>query len=145
VIQVRTLLIAGAASVAAVLVVGLRPVRRLEVVGPSMRPTLEEGDRLLVVRPGRARPGDLVVVPDPRRSDRLVVKRVVKASAAGLTVRGDNPSASTDSRDFGPVPAASVRGRVVYRYAPPHRRRWATGLRGLNAMAGFDAIDRLVP
>jgi hypothetical protein len=70
---------------------------------------------------------------------------VVKASAAGLTVRGDNPSASTDSRDFGPVPAASVRGRVVYRYAPPHRRRWATGLRGLNAMAGFDAIDRLVP
>jgi nickel-type superoxide dismutase maturation protease len=154
VIQVRTLLIAGAASVAAVLVVGLRPVRRLEVVGPSMRPTLEEGDRLLVVRRGRARPGDLVVVPDPRRADRLVVKRVVKASASGLTVRGDNPSASTDSRDFGPVPAASVRGRVVWRYAPPHRRRWATGLRGLNAMVGlrglnamvgFDAIDRLVP
>lgn len=97
-------------------------VRRLEVTGHSMRPTLEEGDRLLVVRDGRARPGDLVVVPDPRDPGRLVVKRVVVASAAGLTVRGDNPRASTDSREFGAVPKAGVRGRVVYRYAPPARR-----------------------
>ena len=110
------------AAVTAVVAAAGRRVRRLEVTGHSMRPTLEEGDRLLVVRDGRARPGDLVVVPDPRRAGRLVVKRVVVASAAGLTVRGDNPRASTDSRDFGPVPATSVRGRAVYRYAPPSRR-----------------------
>ena len=121
-IQARTLSIAAAASVAAALVTLRCRVRRLEVVGPSMRPTLEEGDRLVVVRGARAGPGDLVVVPDPRRSDRLVVKRVVVASAGGLTVRGDNPAASTDSRDFGPVRAASVQGRVVYRYAPAGRR-----------------------
>ncbi|MFP5316777.1 MAG: nickel-type superoxide dismutase maturation protease [Acidimicrobiia bacterium] len=128
----RTLPIAGAAAcagAAAVLLAGR--LRRLEVTGPSMRPTLEEGDRVLVVRDGRARPGDLVVVPDPRNAGRLVVKRVVVASAGGLTVRGDNPSASTDSRDFGPVAASSVRGRVVYRYAPPVRRGGVHGrLRG---------------
>ena len=97
-------------------------VRRLEVVGPSMRPTLEPGDRVLALRTGRARVGDLAVVPDPRRPSRLVVKRVVVASPAGLTVRGDNAGASTDSREFGPVPTESVRGRVVYRYQPRSRR-----------------------
>ena len=126
----RTLSIAGAAAVAAVLAGALRRVRRLEVVGHSMHPTLEEGDRVLVVRSGRARAGDLVVVPDPRRPDRLVVKRVMVASAAGLTVRGDNPAASTDSRAIGPVPAATVRGRVVYRYGPPERRGRGPRLRG---------------
>jgi nickel-type superoxide dismutase maturation protease len=100
----------------------LSRLRRLEVVGSSMRPTLEPGDRVLAVRSRRARPGDLAVVPDPRRPSRLVVKRVVVASAAGLTVRGDNPRASSDSRAFGPVPPQSVRGRVVYRYHPAARR-----------------------
>ena len=103
-------------------------VRRLEIVGHSMRPTLEEGDRVLVMRSRRARPGDLVVVPDPRDGGRLMVKRVVVASAAGLTVRGDNARASTDSREFGPVPPTSVRGRVVYRYFPGARRGPATRL-----------------
>ena len=87
-----------------------------------MAPTLDAGDRLLVVRTRRSRPGDVAVVPDPRRSDRLVVKRVVDASASGVTLRGDNPEASTDSRTFGPVPPATVRGRAVYRYHPAHRR-----------------------
>lgn len=97
-------------------------VRRLEVSGHSMRPTLQPGDRLLLLRSRRARAGDLVVVPDPREPARLVVKRVVVASPGGLTVRGDNPAASTDSRQFGAVPRASVQGRVVYRYAPDRRR-----------------------
>lgn len=50
-----------------------------------------------------------------------VVKRVVAVGAGGVTVAGDNPAASTDSRDYGPVPLADVRGRVVYRYAPAGR------------------------
>jgi nickel-type superoxide dismutase maturation protease len=111
----------GAAVVAAV--VATARVRRLEVVGLSMWPTLEPGDRVVAVRAGRRlRAGDLVTVPDPRLPDRLVVKRVAAASGQDVTVQGDNPAASTDSRTFGPVPAASVRGRVVYRYHPPSRR-----------------------
>jgi nickel-type superoxide dismutase maturation protease len=97
-------------------------MRRVEVVGASMTPTLDAGDRLLVARTRRVRPGEVAVVPDPRNPDQLVVKRVVGASAAGVTLRGDNPAASTDSRVFGPVPLASVRGRAVYRYHPPARR-----------------------
>ena len=96
-----------------------RLVRRVEVEGDSMRPTLLAGDRLLVVRRRRAGPGDLVVLADPRARTRLLVKRVVTAGEAGLTVAGDNPEMSTDSRVFGTV--GSVLGRPVYRYHPPGR------------------------
>lgn len=97
-------------------------VRRLVVEGRSMTPTLLPGDRLLVVPAPRPRVGDLVVVPDPRHDPRLLVKRVVAIRSGTVELRGDNPDASTDSRDFGGVPMGMVRGRVVRRYAPPHRR-----------------------
>jgi len=108
-------------------------VARVEVTGDSMRPTLVPGDRLVVVRGRRARPGDLVTLPDPRSPQRVVVKRVLRVDGDGVAVGGDNPDASTDSRTFGPVPARSIRGRVVYRYFPeerrgrPQRERYAAG------------------
>lgn len=86
-----------------------------------MAPTLEPGDRLLVTRGRRARPGDLVALPDPRAADRLLVKRVGAVEGDTVTVLGDNPAASTDSRQFGPVPTRSLLGRVRYRYAPAER------------------------
>jgi len=99
-----------------------RRMSRVEVVGDSMRPTLEPGDRLVLSRLRRARPGDLVAVSDPRQPRRIVVKRLVDVTALGFTVLGDNPAASTDSRVFGPVSPGALRGRVVYRYHPLHRR-----------------------
>ena len=84
-----------------------------------MRPTLRPGDRVLAVRCRRPRPGDLVVLADPRVPARTLVKRVAAVGPDGIAVVGDTPSASTDSRTFGPVP--SVWGRVVYRYGPPER------------------------
>jgi hypothetical protein len=68
----------------------------------------------------------VVAVPDPRQPDRLLIKRVRSvAPDARVDVRGDNEAASTDSRHFGPVPRRAVRGRVLYRYAPPARAgRW---------------------
>ncbi len=99
---------------------------RVEVAGDSMTPTLEPGDRLLVLRLGhrwRLRPGDLVTLgapPGPGRPARLV-KRVVDADGASVEVAGDNPVASTDSRTFGRLPARAVTGKVLYRYAPPER------------------------
>jgi nickel-type superoxide dismutase maturation protease len=107
----------------AVVTVILRRVGRVEVDGDSMLPTLLPGDRLFVVHGLRPRPGDLVTLPDPRSPARVVVKRVTAvAGDETVEVRGDNPQASTDSRTFGPVPARSVRGRVVYRYFPEPRR-----------------------
>ena len=112
--------VAAVTSVLAGAVV-LRLVRRVEVLGASMRPTLEPGDRLLVVAGRRICPGDLVALADPRQPARTLVKRVKRLDDAGLTVLGDDPAASTDSRSFGPVPRRTVLGRAVYRYAPSGR------------------------
>ena len=92
-----------------------------------MVPTLLPGDRVLVWRGlGPLRPpirvGDLVAVVDPRDSGRVMVKRVAELAGTEIVVRGDNEAASTDSRHFGPVSAAAIRGRVVYRYLPDERR-----------------------
>ena len=70
-----------------------------------MMPTLAPGDRLLVVRLGRPRPGDLVALRDPDEPARLLVKRIKARGPAGVEVRGDNEAASRDSRVFGPVAA----------------------------------------
>ena len=100
-----------------------RPLRRVVVAGESMAPALVPGDRLLVVRGLRYRPGELVALADPRRPARTLVKRVGAAVDGGraYVVLGDRPEASTDSRTFGPVPRAAVHGRAVYRYAPAAR------------------------
>src|SRR5436305_6467756 len=96
-------------------------IGRVQVEGDSMSPTLHPGDRLVVVRRRRVRKGDVVAVNDPR-GGRILVKRVVSLGAQGrLTLAGDNPIASIDSRHFGTVALSSVLGRVVYRYAPAAR------------------------
>jgi nickel-type superoxide dismutase maturation protease len=96
------------------------------VSGTSMLPLLRPGDWFVLdpdaYRRRPPRPGDLVVVRDPREPARLLVKRVVAEGLDGLDLRGDNPDQSTDSRTFGPVPPASVLGRPWIRYWPP--RRW---------------------
>ena len=97
------------------------------VVGTSMRPTLEAGDRLLVdrwsYRQRSPRPGELVVLLDERGVP--IVKRAVRIDEARdglrLWVEGDNRAASDDSRRFGALPLERVRGRVVFRYWPPSR------------------------
>jgi nickel-type superoxide dismutase maturation protease len=99
-----------------------RPVRRVEVGGDSMLPALRPGDRLLVLRPGPVRVGDVVALPDPRVPARTMVKRVADRGPQGITVLGDNPAASTDSRQLGPVPPGAIVGRAVYRYLPDSRR-----------------------
>jgi nickel-type superoxide dismutase maturation protease len=122
-------LIAGA--IAAALVTS---VRRVEVVGGSMAPSLLPGDRLLVVgwpiTVGRFRrpspwpvPGQVVAVRDPRLPARVLVKRVASVDRLSgvVEVLGDAPDASTDSRSFGPVLRSAIVGRAVYRYAPVDR------------------------
>jgi nickel-type superoxide dismutase maturation protease len=94
------------------------------VRGHSMEPALWAGDRLLTVpaRPAWIRPGRVVVVADPADPDHLVVKRVASAERGRVVVLGDHPPASTDSRQWGPVPLGSVR-RIVLRRWPDLRTR----------------------
>ncbi|MFC0530587.1 S24/S26 family peptidase [Phytohabitans kaempferiae] len=86
------------------------------VRGPSMVPTLRDGDALIVRRGGRAvRPGDIVVARFRSRPDLLVVKRAVRAQDGGWWIHGDNDLVKDDSRAYG---VADVVGRVVVRYWP---------------------------
>ncbi|MGH9020426.1 MAG: S26 family signal peptidase [Acidimicrobiales bacterium] len=99
-------------------------VRRLQVEGSSMTPTLSPGERLTAVRRWRrVRVGDVVVVRDPRDPARWLLKRCVERVGSSLELRGDNPVSSTDSRDFGRVPARDVAWLVVgeRRRAPARR------------------------
>jgi nickel-type superoxide dismutase maturation protease len=93
----------------------------LAVSGPSMEPTLHPGDWIVARRDGRAARGDVVVLKHPRRPGLLIVKRVAEIREGGFWVLGDAAGASTDSRDFGVVPA--VVGRVVWRIRPWGRVR----------------------
>lgn len=116
------------AAAATVVMVGVFTLRRVRVEGRSMQPALEPDDRLVVVGRRIGLPpwppiGSVVALSDPRRPERLLVKRVVAVDrvAGTVDVRGDAPAASTDSRTFGPVPRRALVGRAVYRYGPPGR------------------------
>lgn len=118
-------------------------------VGPSMLPTFNvRGDILLSEyispRIGRIRAGDVVVAVKPTDPRVSVVKRVKGTSGEVIQVttkrsgipqeyqvpdgfvwlEGDNKAQSTDSREYGPVPYALVKGRVVARCWPFSQAKW---------------------
>ena len=92
-----------------------QPLLAVLVRGPSMAPTLSDGDALLVLRGVRVRPGDVVVARFRARPGLLVVKRAVRAQDGGWWIQGDNEFVADDSRAYG---VADVIGRVVARYWP---------------------------
>jgi mitochondrial inner membrane protease subunit 1 len=101
----------------------LWPLRRFRVEDTSMQPTLQPGDRLLVLTWLAPRQGDVVVLREPDAHLSFAVKRVESTTPAGeVLVRGDNANVSRDSRHFGPLPRQLIVGRAVYRYFPAQRR-----------------------
>lgn len=117
-------------------------LRRLDVVavrGGSMAPALLPGDRLLVARLARApRIGEVVLAADPRERDRELIKRVTAVRGGAVTLRGDAPHASTDSRVFGTVPAAAIRWHAILRTWPLAR---AGAIPGLPPRPALDPVD----
>ena len=100
---------------------GRLPYRRVTVRGPSMAPTLSDGDVVLVRNPATPRPGDVVLVRWAARPGQLSIKRAVRPEGPGWYVRGDNVFGSTDSAQLGP---ATVLGVVRWRLWPrPGRLR----------------------
>jgi nickel-type superoxide dismutase maturation protease len=94
------------------------PFGTAAVSGPSMLPTLRNGDLLMVRYGARIRPGNVVVARHPLQQDLLLVKRAAGRREGGWWLLGDNPYAEGDSRLFGTVPDELVLGRVLFRYWP---------------------------
>lgn len=93
--------------------------RRVLVRGPSMSPTLSDGDVVLARMSGRARAGAVVLVRWQQRPQQLSVKRAVSEVDGQWFVLGDNPDGSTDSRTLGPARVVAV---VLCRLWPAPRR-----------------------
>ncbi|MFI9719245.1 nickel-type superoxide dismutase maturation protease [Streptomyces sp. NPDC052396] len=98
---------------------GLLRIGLAEVYNPSMVPTLNPGDQLVVQYGAAVRPGDVVVVRHPFRQDLLIVKRAVERREGGWWVMGDNPLVENDSREFGTVPDELVVARAWIRLRRP--------------------------
>ena len=86
-----------------------------------MLPELKEGDELFyhprAYHNQTPQIDDIVVAYDPRNRQRKLIKRVRDVREDGrVDLRGDNPTASTDSRQFGPVPQESILGRITSRF-----------------------------
>ena len=92
------------------------------------------GDYLIATAKSPIRRGALVVLERPGEPGFELVKRVAGLPGDDLGGRrlgrneywvvGDRASLSTDSRAFGPVARASIRGVVRLRYWPPSRLAW---------------------
>ena len=89
---------------------------------------------MLVRRGATAQTGAVVVAMHPQQPGLLLVKRLVARSgqvvygaalgADEFWLASDNPLVGADdSRNFGPVPATSIIGRMVLRYWPLIRSR----------------------
>ncbi|MFN2116757.1 MAG: nickel-type superoxide dismutase maturation protease [Candidatus Promineifilaceae bacterium] len=100
----------------------LRLRRRMRVSGASMIPTLAEDDEVLVDTRAYANRfpnvGEIVVAHRPDRRNVVLVKRVTEVRPNGrILLLGDNPAASTDSLEFGPITLEHLIGKVTSRFA----------------------------
>ena len=100
------------------------------VPGEAMSPSLQPGDRILVLRfrgPVEPDGGDIVAYKAAGArcgapGSVVYVHRVVRVTARGrFVVRGDNPAESCDSRVLGPVRPKNLIGEIAAVYWPPSR------------------------
>lgn len=97
-------------------------VQLYQVRGASMAPALMAGDWLLAstrAHPETLQPGDLVLVNDPLRPSRRVVKRLERIEPGPphrWHLHGDNPGHSLDSRHYGAVDPALYQAHPVWHW-----------------------------
>ncbi|CAN5335042.1 hypothetical protein BH10ACI2_BH10ACI2_18630 [soil metagenome] len=91
-------------------------LRGFLVEGDSMSPTIKNCERVLI-RPGSDFAiGDIVLAAHPYKRSVKILKRAIAIDAENnITLIGDNPHVSTDSRTFGAVSIESILGRAVSR------------------------------
>jgi nickel-type superoxide dismutase maturation protease len=100
---------------------GFLPIR---IIGRSMEPALREGDWVLTrynpqglsERAIKKSMGKVVLVRRSVEPELLTVKRLKRALDTGYWVEGDNPDASTDSRQYLTIAREEIVGRILFRY-----------------------------
>ncbi len=81
----------------------------IRVNGDSMWPTLREGQVVEGTRTHDATVGDIIVFNHPR-TNRILIKRVVREENGFFFVTGDNPdpTESQDSNNFGAIERSTI-------------------------------------
>jgi Peptidase S24-like len=103
----------------------------VRVSGPSMVPTLRDGDVVVVAHAVRVRPGDVILARYRGGPDVLVVKRAVRPVDGGWWLASDNPFAGGDSTAHG---VADPLARVLFRLRPGRPGR-------IPRTTGFPAVE----
>ncbi|MEP6847790.1 MAG: nickel-type superoxide dismutase maturation protease [Acidobacteriota bacterium] len=86
------------------------------IEGSSMKPTLSEGDAILIVPRSQIEINDIVLAHHPYKESVKILKRVSQINDNGSYILlGDNESESTDSRTFGPILPKEILGKAVCR------------------------------
>ena len=91
-----------------------RRLERYRVVGPSMEPTLRDGEFVLVSARAHIAPGTIVVADHPTQ-DTVIMKRVAAIEADTVRLVSDNLR-GTDSRHFGSIERSAIIGTVVAKF-----------------------------
>jgi type IV secretory pathway protease TraF len=91
-------------------------IRIRRVVGDSMRPVLVPGMLVVAMSFRPTYKPDHVVIAE--YGGREIIKRItdirITPTGTEVFITGDNESASTDSRQFGWLPAATLKGKVIW-------------------------------
>ena len=108
--------------------IALLAARRIVVRGDSMYPALRPGERVLfdrlAYRIDDPQPGEVVLARHPARPGVRFLKRVAAVHADGeYWLLGDNPDASTDSRQLGAFRRGDIVARAWWVYWPPDLMR----------------------
>ena len=77
-----------------------------------MEPTLSHDQYVWVKPTADVHEGDIVLSRHPMQTNLNIIKRVTDVHPEGLTLLGDHPTQSTDSRSFGRVPRVHIVGVV---------------------------------
>lgn len=91
------------------------PPKRLlmirRVTGRGMYPVLEPGALVIALRKRRYHEEDVIIL---LHNGIEKIKRIWMVRAGHYDVRGDNPSRSTDSRQFGLIKHEAIAGKIIW-------------------------------
>ena len=99
---------------------------RYVVIGDSMEPMLQEGDKIfantLIYKIRKPRVNEIILFIHPHYRKKILVKRITRQENDMVWVESDNNThAHQDSKTFGWIAKKSILGRASFRYWPIYK------------------------